>query len=105
MDAGDMSFQVALGLVVPRLVRRALPRRNFIQGAPLCPHPHVGVAREHGARDVPSDAHDSLSPAPYWILAVACASAICRFSNNCARSATRFRSTFSSAFRLAAVRM
>ena len=23
-------------------------------------HPHVGVAREHGARDVPGDAHDHL---------------------------------------------
>jgi hypothetical protein len=35
-----------------------LARSDLVEGAPLRFHPHVGVAREHGARDVPRDAHD-----------------------------------------------
>jgi hypothetical protein len=42
------------------LVSRALACGDLIQSAPFRFHPHVGVAREHGARSVPGDAHDRL---------------------------------------------
>src|ERR1035441_3311291 len=48
------------GFLFPLLVGRALACGDLVEGAPLRFHPHVGVAREHGARDVPSDAHDHL---------------------------------------------
>jgi hypothetical protein len=37
---------------------RALPCGDLVECAPLRLHPDVGIAREHGARDVPGDAHD-----------------------------------------------
>jgi hypothetical protein len=40
--------------------RLRLANSDFIEGAPLRFHPHVGVARKHGAGDVPGDAHDHL---------------------------------------------
>src|ERR1035441_1914335 len=40
--------------------RRILAGGDLIEGAPLRFHPHVGVSREHGARNVPGDAHDHL---------------------------------------------
>jgi hypothetical protein len=42
------------------LIRRPLPRRDLVQGAPFRLHPHVGRAREDSARDMPSDTHDHL---------------------------------------------
>jgi hypothetical protein len=42
------------------LVGGALARGDLVECAPLCFHPHVGITREHGARDVPRDAHDHL---------------------------------------------
>ena len=44
----------------PLHVGRTLACSNFVEGAPLRFHSHVGVTREHGARDVPGDAHDHL---------------------------------------------
>jgi len=41
-------------------VCRALARRDLFECAPLGFHPHMGVPREHGARDVPGDALDDL---------------------------------------------
>src|ERR1035441_7522807 len=41
-----------------RFVGRVLACGDLVKGAPLRFHPDVGVAREHGARDVPEDAHD-----------------------------------------------
>jgi hypothetical protein len=35
-------------------------RGDLVKGAPLCLHPHVGVARQHCSRDVPGDSHDHL---------------------------------------------
>jgi hypothetical protein len=49
-----LRFRLAL------LVGCALARRDFVEGAALCLHPHVGIPGEHGARDVPGDAHDYL---------------------------------------------
>ena len=46
------------------LVGCALAHGNLIEGASLRFHPHMRVAREHGARDVAGDAHDHLVPAP-----------------------------------------
>jgi hypothetical protein len=51
-----LPFDFSLAL----LVGRALARGDFVEGAPFRFHPHVGVPREHGARDVPWDAHDHL---------------------------------------------
>jgi hypothetical protein len=34
--------------------------RLLVQRMALDFHPHVGVARQHGARDVPGNAHDHL---------------------------------------------
>ena len=48
------------GFLSALTVRRALARGDFVEGAPLGFHPRVGVAREHGARDVASNAHDHL---------------------------------------------
>src|ERR1035437_1925642 len=42
------------------LVGRALACSDLVEGAPLCLHLDMGVTREHGARDVPGDAHDHL---------------------------------------------
>jgi len=49
-----------LGFFLALLVGGALARGNLVQGTPFRFHPHVGVTREHGARDVPGDAHDHL---------------------------------------------
>src|SRR5437879_6357603 len=49
-------FSVALAL----LFGRALARGDLVERAPLRLHPQLGVAREHGARDVPGDTHDHL---------------------------------------------
>jgi hypothetical protein len=38
----------------------ALASGNFVEGAPLGFHSNVGVAREHGPRDVPGDVHGGL---------------------------------------------
>src|SRR5260221_7824862 len=48
---------LSLDFLMALLVRRALAFSDFIEGAPLRLHPHVGVSREHGARDVSGDAH------------------------------------------------
>jgi hypothetical protein len=53
-------FSVILAL----LVGRALPGSNFVECTPLRFHPHVGVTRKHGARDVPGDAHDHFVAGP-----------------------------------------
>jgi hypothetical protein len=42
------------------LVGGALTRGDLVEGAPFRFHSHMGVAREHGPRDVPGDAHDDL---------------------------------------------
>jgi hypothetical protein len=42
------------------LIGRALPNCNLVQCPPLRLHPNVGVARPHGPRDVPGNAHDHL---------------------------------------------
>jgi len=47
-------------LLLALFVGGALAGGDFVEGAPLSLHPHVGVAREHRARDVPGDAHDHL---------------------------------------------
>ena len=52
------SLQLPFGFLLAFLVGRALACRDFVERAPLGFHPHVGVARQHGARDVPGDAHD-----------------------------------------------
>ena len=49
-----------IGVALALLVGRILSRGDLVEGAPLRFHPHVGVAREHGARDVSGDAHDHL---------------------------------------------
>jgi hypothetical protein len=40
------------GVVVALFIGRALTRGDLVERAPLGLHPHVGIAREHGARDV-----------------------------------------------------
>jgi hypothetical protein len=44
---------------------RALARGDFVEGSSLLFHPDMGVPREHGARGVPSDAHDHLVAGPF----------------------------------------
>jgi hypothetical protein len=44
---------------------RALARGDFVEGSSLLFHPDMGVPREHGERDVPSDAHDHLVAGPF----------------------------------------
>src|ERR1017187_2971558 len=46
------------GFLTALLVGRTLAHCNLVEGAPLRFHPHMGIARKHGARDVASDAHD-----------------------------------------------
>ena len=53
-------FSFRAGGTIAPFVRRALACSDLVEGAPLRFHPHVGVPREHGARDVPRDAHDDL---------------------------------------------
>jgi len=48
------------GFRLALLVGCALARGDLVEGAPLSLYPYVGVAREHGAGDVPGDAHDHL---------------------------------------------
>ena len=48
------------GFRLALLIGRVLARGDLVEGAPFRFHPHVGVAREHGAGDVPGDAHDHL---------------------------------------------
>jgi len=55
---------VPLRFCVSLYVGRALARGDLVQGAPLRLHPDVGVAREHGARDVPAMLMITSSPAP-----------------------------------------
>jgi len=45
-------------VVLAPLVGRNLAGGDLVEGAPLRFHPHVGIAREHGARDVTGEAHD-----------------------------------------------
>src|SRR5260370_29657512 len=47
-----------IGVCFALLVGRALAGGDFIEGAPFSFHAHMRVAREHGARNVPGDAHD-----------------------------------------------
>ena len=44
---------LVFGFLLALLVRRALARGDLVEGAPFRYHPHVGVAGEYGARDVP----------------------------------------------------
>jgi len=46
--------------ILPLLVGRFLPRTDFIQCPPFGLHSYVRVPGEHGAGDVPGDAHDYL---------------------------------------------
>ena len=48
----------ALRFISELPIRRPLPRRNLVQRPALRLRPHMGVAREHRARDVPGDTHD-----------------------------------------------
>src|ERR1017187_5138353 len=48
------------GFHLPLLIGCVLPRGDLVEGAPLRFHPHVGVARKHGARNMPRGAHDHL---------------------------------------------
>src|ERR1017187_3995686 len=41
-------------VILPLLVGRILAGGNLVEGAPLRFHPHVGITREHGARDGPA---------------------------------------------------
>ena len=49
-----------LGFDLALLVGRALACSDLVESAPLRLHPHMGVPREHSARDVPGDAHNHL---------------------------------------------
>jgi CHC2 zinc finger len=62
----DRVILVARRFLPAPLVGRALACGDLVEGAPLRFHPHVGVLREHGARDVPRDAHDHLV-ASVWL--------------------------------------
>lgn len=42
------------------LVRRALPCRDLVEGAPLGFDPDLRVVRKHGGRAMPGDAYDQL---------------------------------------------
>src|ERR1039457_3645101 len=48
------------------LVGGALSHGNLIERAPLCLHPYMGVAREHGARNVPDDVTTSSRRPRSW---------------------------------------
>ena len=58
------SLLLAFSVVLTLLVGRALPRGNLFQSFPLRLHPHVGVARQHGTRNVPAILMITSSPAP-----------------------------------------
>jgi hypothetical protein len=45
-----------MGLLQALLAGRALARGDFLKRPPLGFHPHVGIAGQHGARDVACDA-------------------------------------------------
>jgi cobalamin biosynthesis Co2+ chelatase CbiK len=47
-----------LGFLFALFVGLALARSYSVKGAALRLHPYVGVAGEHGARDVASDTHN-----------------------------------------------
>jgi len=49
-----------LCILLALFVGRALAHGDLVKRAPLRFHPHVGIAREHGARDVSGDTHDHL---------------------------------------------
>jgi hypothetical protein len=55
------SLQQPFEFLLAFLVGCALAGSDFVESAPLRLHPHVGVAGEHGTRDVPGDAHDHLA--------------------------------------------
>ena len=44
--------RLPLCFLLALLVRHTLARGDVVEGAPLCLHPHVGVAGKHGTRDV-----------------------------------------------------
>src|SRR5450759_645523 len=49
-----------LGCLLALRVGGALPRGDLVEGTTFRFHPHVGVSRQHGPRDVAGDAHDHL---------------------------------------------
>src|ERR1035437_1970437 len=53
--------RLAVRLLLAPLVSSALARGDPVEGAPRRFHPHMGVPREHGAQDVPGDAHHNLA--------------------------------------------
>jgi hypothetical protein len=53
-----------LGFVLSLLIRRALARGDIVEGASFGFHPHVGVARKHGAAECPAMLMITSSPAP-----------------------------------------
>ena len=55
---GDRNLQ-PFNFLLPLLIRRSPAGGNLVEGTPFRLHPHVGIARKHGARDVPSDVHDA----------------------------------------------
>ena len=59
-DGLGSSFVVLLSrdFFAALVVCRPLTCGDLIEGAPLRLHPHVGVGRQHGPRDVTGDAHD-----------------------------------------------
>jgi len=58
---GYQNLLLLLYLPVALFVRRAVARGDLGPGRAASPLScHVGVPREHGARDVPGDAHDHL---------------------------------------------
>ena len=48
------------GFLTALRVGGSLARGDFVEGAPLRLHPHMGVARAQDARDMPGDTHDDL---------------------------------------------
>jgi hypothetical protein len=55
---GNRGNSLLLSFLPALLVGRPLPNCDLVEGAPLGFHPDMGVAGKHGARNVPSDAHD-----------------------------------------------
>ncbi|HEX7425198.1 MAG TPA: hypothetical protein VF311_15120 [Terriglobales bacterium] len=58
--AKQCSLLFSLGFLFALFIGRALACGDLVEGAPFRFHPHVGVPREHGPRDVARDAHDHL---------------------------------------------
>jgi hypothetical protein len=53
-------MQIPICFLLALFVRGRLASGDLVEGAPLRFHPHVGVARKHGAGDVAGYAHDHL---------------------------------------------